>query len=82
MSFSKLFIIGNTSKRLLSQLPKSQIFSSIRSKSTNSQLINKQLKTNNLLFTQIRGSHDRQLFIRPGFFYTKKTWDIIVILFI
>lgn len=35
--------------------------------------------TNNQLQMQSRGSHGRTMFIRPGKFYTKKYFDMIVI---
>ncbi len=33
---------------------------------------------NNHLLTQVRGSHGRTMFIRPGKFFTKKYFDILV----
>ena len=76
-ALSKVLIFGNNSKNILTKLPIKQ---SICLKSTNSsQLINKQIKINTLIFNQIRHSgHGRQMNIRPGVFYTKKFWDLIV----
>ena len=76
--FSKFLMFGgNSSKKLLSTI---NLFNStsICLKSTNSQLLNKQTKIKNLIFNQIRSSHGRQFNIRPGIFYTKFLWNIIV----
>jgi hypothetical protein len=38
-------------------------------------------KNYQLVTTQFRSSHGRQMFIRPGKFYTKKYFDILVLVY-
>lgn len=77
---SKLLLFGQSSKSVFPKLALTRSICYTKSTTaltaTNSQLIAKQL--NNLLFKQIRNSHGRQFNLRPGMFYTKKFWDIIV----
>lgn len=72
--FSRLLSISNRS--FIQQTPKSQLFASTCNNS--SKLVLNNAKANNILFTQTRASHGRQLYIRPGKFYTKKFFDIVV----